>query len=104
MADVIVARGVKQIDDGVIGDDSFFAYDPYPAEWSGGDLYFAYGAPLSAIALNDNSIAIQVSPGLRVGDPAVFVVTPWPGYESFGHNVVTSTIGSKTQLAVVSEP
>ena len=34
-----------------------FPYDPYPAGWTTGDLFFAFGAPVSAIAFNDNMIS-----------------------------------------------
>ena len=104
MADVVVAHGVKEITGDIVGDESYFSYDPYPAGWSFGDLYFAFGAPVSAVALNDNFISLQIAPGASVGAPAVVVATPWPGYESFAHEIVTAPAGSKTQLAVVTGP
>jgi D-alanyl-D-alanine carboxypeptidase/D-alanyl-D-alanine-endopeptidase (penicillin-binding protein 4) len=104
MADAVVARGVKAIDGDVIGDDSYFPYDPYPAGWSAGDLYFSFGAPISAIAVNDNTISIEVTPGARLGDPASLTIAPWPGYETFGHEITTSASDSKPKFAVVREP
>ena len=62
LADAVVARGVKRIDGDIIGDDSYFAYDPYPEGWTTGDLYFSFGAPISAIALNDNVITSIFGP------------------------------------------
>lgn len=104
MADAVVARGVKEIDGDVIGDDSYFPYDPYPAGWSMGDLYFSFGAPISAIAVNDNTVSIEVTPGARVGDPASLTIAPWPGYESFNHEITTSASDSKPKFAVVRKP
>lgn len=104
MADVVVAHGVKEVTGDVIGDDSYFAFDPYPAGWAVGDLYFAFGAPISAIALNDNFVSLQIAPGISVGAPATVVATPWPGYESFAREITTGLAGSKTELAVVTGP
>ena len=104
MADSVVARGVKEIAGDVIADDSYFAYDPYPAGWSVGDLYFPLGAAVSAIALDENTISIEVRPGARLGDPASLAVEPWPGYETFGHEITTGPSDSKAKFSVVREP
>lgn len=104
MADAVVARGVKEIAGDVVADDSYFPYDPYPAGWSVGDLYFTFGAPVSAIALNDNTISVEVRPGAHVGDPASLTIEPWPGYETFGHEISTGESDSKPKFSVVREP
>jgi len=104
LADAVVAKGVKEIDGDIVGDDSYFAYDPYPASWTVGDLYFSFGAPVSAIAVNDNTLAIEVKPGEREGAPALLTIDPWAGYETFGHEITTGPIGSKPQFEVVRQP
>jgi D-alanyl-D-alanine carboxypeptidase/D-alanyl-D-alanine-endopeptidase (penicillin-binding protein 4) len=104
LADAVVAKGVKEIDGDIVGDDSYFPYDPYPAGWTVGDLYFSFGAPVSAIAVNDNTLAIEVRPGEREGAPAVLTIDPWAGYETFGHEITTGAIGSKPQFEVVRQP
>jgi serine-type D-Ala-D-Ala carboxypeptidase/endopeptidase (penicillin-binding protein 4) len=104
MADVVVARGVKLIDGDVVADDSYFAYDPYPAGWSFGDLYFGFGAPVSALALDDNTITVEVTPAVAAGEPAALAISPWGGYESFAHDITTGDRGAKPWFAVVSDP
>ena len=104
MADVVVARGVKEIDGDVVADDSYFAYDPYPAGWSFGDLYFGFGAPVSALTLDDNTITVEVTPAIAAGQPAALAISPWGGYESFAHDITTGDRGSKPWFAVVSDP
>ena len=104
LADAVVARGVKRIDGDIIGDDSYFAYDPYPEGWTTGDLYFRFGAPISAIAVNDNSITINIQPGEHLDDPAQITVEPSAGYETFAHEITTAPSASKPKFSVVREP
>lgn len=104
LADAVVARGVKRIDGDIIGDDSYFAYDPYPEGWTTGDLYFTFGAPISAIAVNENTVTVDILPGQHVDDPAIVSVEPASGYETFGHEITTGPSASKANLSVVREP
>jgi serine-type D-Ala-D-Ala carboxypeptidase/endopeptidase (penicillin-binding protein 4) len=104
LADAVVARGVKRIDGDIIGDDSYFAYDPYPEGWTTGDLYFSFGAPISAIDLNDNVVSIEIRPGEHLDDPAQIAFEPSAGYETFGHEITTGPSASKPKFSVVREP
>jgi D-alanyl-D-alanine carboxypeptidase/D-alanyl-D-alanine-endopeptidase (penicillin-binding protein 4) len=104
LADAVAAKGVKQIDGDIVADDSYFAYDPYPEGWSVGDLYFSFGAPISAIDLDDNTLTVAVQPGEHLGDPAILAIEPWAGYETFGHDVTTGPSVSKQRFSVVRQP
>ena len=42
LADAVIAGALKRIDGDIIGDDSYFAYDPYPEGWTTGDLFFSF--------------------------------------------------------------
>ncbi len=103
LADAAVAHGLKEIRGDVAGDDSYFAFDPYPAGWTVGDLYFGFGAPVSAIALNDNIVSVEASPGPQVGDPAALVVSPFAGDPPFAEEVVTGAAGTPVKFAVVRQ-
>jgi serine-type D-Ala-D-Ala carboxypeptidase/endopeptidase (penicillin-binding protein 4) len=103
MADDAIAKGLKEIDGDIVADDSYYPYDPYPPGWSTGDLYFAFGAPVSAIAFNDNSIAVEVSPGIRLGDPASVTVEPAAAMGTFGHELATGAADGKPEIGVVRE-
>lgn len=104
MADAAIAKGLKEVRGDIVADDSYFPYDPYPPGWSVGDLFFTYGAPVSAIAFNDNTIAIEVLPAARAGDPAVLVVGPEVALDSFGHEIITGAPDAKPDFAVVRRP
>ncbi len=62
LADAIATHGVERIDGDIIGDDRLFPWDPYPPSWTEDDTLRDYGAPVSALSLNDNTITVSLSP------------------------------------------
>jgi serine-type D-Ala-D-Ala carboxypeptidase/endopeptidase (penicillin-binding protein 4) len=80
LADQIVAKGVKSITGDVIGDDSFFAWEPYPIGWGIDDLQPGYGAPVSALTIHDSLLYIEVAPGAKVGATQVDMRPDVPYY------------------------
>ncbi|MBZ5696757.1 MAG: D-alanyl-D-alanine carboxypeptidase/D-alanyl-D-alanine-endopeptidase [Acidobacteriia bacterium] len=104
LADKAVAKGLKEVDGDIVADDSYIPFDPYPAGWSVGDLFFTFGAPVSAIAFNENTIAVEVRPGARVGDPATIVTAPEAALDTFAHEIKTGAADAKSDFAVVRQP
>jgi D-alanyl-D-alanine carboxypeptidase/D-alanyl-D-alanine-endopeptidase (penicillin-binding protein 4) len=104
LVDAAVAKGLKEVDGDVVGDDSYFPYDPFPAGWSVGDLFFSFGAPVSAISFNDNSFSIAVQPGARAGDPATVVVEPEVAQGTFASELTTGPSDEKPDFAVTRRP
>jgi D-alanyl-D-alanine carboxypeptidase/D-alanyl-D-alanine-endopeptidase (penicillin-binding protein 4) len=94
LADQIVARGIRQIEGDVVGDDTWFHYERYPPGWAIADMTFGYGAPVSAIAINDNTLQIEVRPGEHEGAPAWFRVEPWADFYRFVNQTTTSAAGA----------
>jgi D-alanyl-D-alanine carboxypeptidase/D-alanyl-D-alanine-endopeptidase (penicillin-binding protein 4) len=62
MANQLVKDGIHRINGNVIGDDSWFTYQPYPAGWALDDTVWDYGAPISALTINDNVVYLNVVP------------------------------------------
>jgi serine-type D-Ala-D-Ala carboxypeptidase/endopeptidase (penicillin-binding protein 4) len=104
MAESAMAKGLKEVDGDIVADDSYFPYDPYPAGWSVGDLFFTFGAPVSALAFNDNSFTVEVSPAEREGDSAVLVIEPAAALDSFAHELSTGPSSGKPNFSVVRQP
>ena len=104
MADEAGARGLKEIEGDIVADDSYYPYDPYPAGWSIGDIFFTFGSPISAIALNDNCIAVSIVPGAKVGDAASILVEPAAASETFARSITTSDALAKPEIGVVRQP
>jgi D-alanyl-D-alanine carboxypeptidase/D-alanyl-D-alanine-endopeptidase (penicillin-binding protein 4) len=76
MADAVAASGLKRIDGDIVGDDSLFPWEPYATDWAIDDALWGYGAPVSALTINDNQIKVTLRPGAAVGDPAVLTLDP----------------------------
>ena len=70
-ADAAVAAGVVEVDGDVVGDDTSFAWEPYPDDWAQDDLQWGYGAPVSALSVHDNEISVVLSPGATAGAPVI---------------------------------
>jgi D-alanyl-D-alanine carboxypeptidase/D-alanyl-D-alanine-endopeptidase (penicillin-binding protein 4) len=104
LVDAAVARGLKEVDGDIVADDRYIPFDPYPAGWSVGDLFFTFGAPVTAIAFNDNSVTISMSPGAHSSDLALIVVDPPEAAAGFTQQITTSAPGTDPQLAVVRQP
>jgi len=89
LADQIVARGIRQIEGNVIGDDSYFSSERYPSGWAIDDMTEGYGAPVSALTVNDNMLFVEVRPGGHEGEPAWFGVEPWAEFYTFKNEIRT---------------
>ncbi len=104
MVDAAVAKGLREVDGDIVADDSYFPYDPYPAGWSVGDLFFDFGVPVSAITFNDNIVSIVIQPGARPGDSALISTQPAAALETLAHSVTTSPATGMPEIAVVRQP
>ncbi|MDX2030366.1 MAG: D-alanyl-D-alanine carboxypeptidase/D-alanyl-D-alanine-endopeptidase [Blastocatellia bacterium] len=95
LAEQLRSRGVKRIVGNLIGDESYFAGDSAASGWAWDDLQFYYGAEVSALTVNDNSVSIKVGPGRRAGDKPVVSLQPATGYVTIVNNAVTVASGPR---------
>ena len=93
LADQLKAAGVKIITGNLIGDESYFAGDALGIGWEWDDLQFYYGAPISALTVNDNAITYVVTPGKRVNDPPVIRPRPQTAFPTIINHAKTSADG-----------
>lgn len=104
LAGAVVARGVRQIEGDIIADDSYFASERFPSGWTIDDMMWSYGAAVSALAVQDNTISLTIGPGEREGDPAHIEVAPWAGDYRFQNEVRTGAAGSDWKPEVARAP
>src|SRR2546430_473079 len=104
LADAVAAGGVKEIEGGVVVDDSLFQLERFPSGWTVDDMLWSYGAAVSAIAVNDNTFTVDLRAGEREGDAATFTVEPASDFYTIENSVRTSPRGSEEKPAVVREP
>jgi len=99
MAKELAARGVRQITGDVVADDSAFENKPYPTGWEIEDVKYGFGAPVTALSVNDNLFFVQIVAGPEANSPAQIFVEP-RGAEFYLRNVVTT--GARDSEARVS--
>jgi D-alanyl-D-alanine carboxypeptidase/D-alanyl-D-alanine-endopeptidase (penicillin-binding protein 4) len=66
LVDQLVAKGVKRISGDIVGDDTLFPYEPYGESWAQDDQVWGFGAPISALSIDNNQLKLIVTPGQPV--------------------------------------
>lgn len=94
LADQVVAKGVKFVDGDLVGDDSFYAFERYGEGWSQEDLATQWGAPVSALTINDNVLTVKVLPGDRPGEKAFVAIDPFADYYQVDNRIITTPPGT----------
>jgi D-alanyl-D-alanine carboxypeptidase/D-alanyl-D-alanine-endopeptidase (penicillin-binding protein 4) len=91
MAEALMAAGVRRIEGRVVGHEGAFAGDRRGADWTWEDLAWGYGAEVSALSFSDNLVKVTLTPGERVGDPAVLETEPRHGCLAVSSSVTTTS-------------
>jgi serine-type D-Ala-D-Ala carboxypeptidase/endopeptidase (penicillin-binding protein 4) len=94
LADQLVQKGVKFIDGDVVADDSYYVFERYGEGWTQDDLIWEWGAPVSALTLNDNVILMNILPGDRPGEHAFVNITPYAEYYRLDNRILTTAAGT----------
>ena len=101
LADQLAARGVRVVEGDVVADDTYYIFERYAEGWSYDDLAHAWGAPVSALALNDNVLFVRILPGERPGEKAFVTLDPFPESFQIDNRLVTTAAGSGPRNIVV---
>ncbi len=75
LADLVAQQGIKHVTGSVIGDASAFDDQKIPEGWLTRYLQASYAARVSALSLNENLVAVSVTPS-AAGQPATVVLEP----------------------------
>ena len=92
--------GVKRINGDLIGDQSYFSGPPYGSGWEWDDFQWYYGAEVSALSINDNSLDLWVKPGPHVGAPARIETGPSTSLITLMNRTTTVSPGGKRHIGV----
>ncbi|MFY9845824.1 MAG: D-alanyl-D-alanine carboxypeptidase/D-alanyl-D-alanine-endopeptidase [Terriglobales bacterium] len=104
LADALVQKGVKFIDGDIVADDSYFAFERYGEGWSQDDLVWADGAPVSALAINDDVVFVNIQPADRPGEKAFVSMKPFADYYRLDNRIITTPAGTGRKLSINREP
>lgn len=102
LADQVQQRGVKRIEGNIVGDDTAFPWTPYGSGWAWDDLEWSWGAPVSALTVNDNIAFLAIAPGAGPGEPLTYSWTPDAvgAYYTVTNEGRTSAAGSQASLGL----
>jgi len=95
---------VKDISGDVVGDDSYFPRGRYPDGWEIDDMVWEYGAAISAIVVDDNTVTLTLTPGGKSGDSVSAFVEPPTTDFTVKNEVLTSPAKETADLRLTREP
>ncbi len=100
LANAVVAAGIKSVQGDLVGDESFFRGTRFGVGWSADDLQYYYGAEVSALTLQENTVDLVFKPGSAVGQPVKILMKPETGYLTFENRTRTVEKGGKRGIDV----
>jgi D-alanyl-D-alanine carboxypeptidase/D-alanyl-D-alanine-endopeptidase (penicillin-binding protein 4) len=92
LAAQIARAGIREVTGNIVGDDTYFAHQPWASGWEWNDLQWEYGAPVSALMANDNVQYLSIAPGDLAGAPALYSWLP-----QIAHFTIESTVRTVAQ-------
>jgi D-alanyl-D-alanine carboxypeptidase/D-alanyl-D-alanine-endopeptidase (penicillin-binding protein 4) len=104
LAGQLRARGTRRVTGSLVGDGSYFEPTLVHPSWEGYDLNWWYAAPVSGLAVNDNSIDLEYGPGSTEGAPVEIAVTPDFGDITLENRTWTGPAGSRRTIDFFRRP
>lgn len=102
LAAQLAAKGVREIDGDVTGVSTRYPDERYPEGWTLDDSIYGYGAPVSALAVNDNIVSLKVGPTMN-GELADVQLQPAIGNYILMDEVVTES-SRESKIEVIRPP
>lgn len=90
LIDEMASRGVRSIEGDVVGDDTAYTWSPLREGWAQDDALYGYGAPVSALTVNDNLVELIVTPAPKAGTLAQVEMRPALPYYDILNRVLTT--------------
>jgi D-alanyl-D-alanine carboxypeptidase/D-alanyl-D-alanine-endopeptidase (penicillin-binding protein 4) len=100
LATRIATAGIKRVDGDLIGDESYFDGPAFGDGWAWDDLTWYYGAEISALTVDDNSVDLFVKPGSAIGGNCSVALGPPTTLVTLVNHCVTTAAGSRNDVSV----
>ena len=105
LADQLVQKGLRYVDGDIIADDSYYAFERYGEGWAQDDMVWEWGAPVSALTINDNVVFVSIFPADHPGDKAFVQITPYAEYYKIDDRLMTTPAGTgPRRIYITREP
>ncbi|MEK7686475.1 MAG: D-alanyl-D-alanine carboxypeptidase/D-alanyl-D-alanine-endopeptidase [Verrucomicrobiota bacterium] len=98
LVEAVVSAGVKSIQGGLIGDESYFRGPPLGSGWTWDDLQYYYGAEVSALTVQDNVVDLVFKPGQNLGEACRITASPETAYLTFSNRTTTVAAGGRRMI------
>ncbi|MEQ1764681.1 MAG: D-alanyl-D-alanine carboxypeptidase/D-alanyl-D-alanine-endopeptidase [Pyrinomonadaceae bacterium] len=99
LVDKVISAGIKKINGGIVGDDSYFRGFAIPQGWEWDDLQWSYGAEVSGLPINDSVVSLSVTPGPS-GYSCNVKIVPFNPVIRVMNQCVTGAAGSRRTLKI----
>ena len=100
----LAAKGIRQVNGYLIGDDDAFEEPGWGLGWSWDDIAFGYGAAVGALQYNENQVELMIGPGLEPGARAIISLSPPGSGLIIDHQVTTVAAGEPSRVSLVRSP
>jgi D-alanyl-D-alanine carboxypeptidase/D-alanyl-D-alanine-endopeptidase (penicillin-binding protein 4) len=104
LAEQVEQSGVRSVEGDIVGDDSFFLDQPYGADWGWDDLQWDYGAPVSALTFNDNSVKLNIHADASAPGATVAEWTPNVDYYTLDNTMTPAPTGETAHPGLERRP
>lgn len=104
LAQQVEQAGVRTVTGDVIGDDSFYLNEPYGEGWGWNDLQWSYGAAVSALSFNDNSVDLTLSPDPSSPGNTTSAWKPAIDYFTLDDRMTIAPAGVRPQPGIRRDP
>jgi D-alanyl-D-alanine carboxypeptidase/D-alanyl-D-alanine-endopeptidase (penicillin-binding protein 4) len=95
LAEQVEQAGVRTVDGSVVGDDGFYIDEPFGQGWGWNDLQWNYGAAVSALSFNENSIELEITPDPNAATAAAPAAAQTPE-QTIGNATPAPPLGALT--------
>ena len=100
----LAAKGIRQVNGYLIGDDNAFEEPGWAPGWSWDDIAFGYGGAVGALQYNENQVEVMIGPGLEAGARAIISVSPSGSGLIIDHQVATAAAGEPSRVTLTRPP
>jgi len=104
LAEQVEQAGVRTVQGDVVGDDSFFLDEPYGENWGWDDLQWDYGAPVTALTFNDNSVRLAIKADASVPGATLAEWTPDVDYYTLDNTITPAATGETPHPGIERMP